>query len=41
MKVVYTAAAIKDLGEIADWLAIHYPAIAPAVELRIERSIRT
>jgi toxin ParE1/3/4 len=35
MKVVYTTAALRDLGEIADWLALHYPAIAPAVELRI------
>jgi hypothetical protein len=26
MKVVYTAAALRDLDEIADWLAVHYPA---------------
>ena len=35
MKIVYTAAALNDLDEIADWLAIHYPTIAPAVERRI------
>jgi len=35
MRVVYTAAALRDLDEIADWLALHYPAIAPAVERRI------
>jgi toxin ParE1/3/4 len=35
MKVVYTAAALSDLDEIADWLATHYPTIAPAVERRI------
>ena len=35
MKVRYTPAALADLGEIADWLSIHYPAIAAAVERRI------
>jgi len=35
MKVLYTPAALADLGEIADWLTIHYPAIAVAVERRI------
>ena len=35
MRVVYTAAALRDLDEIADWLAVHYPAIAPSVEQRI------
>jgi toxin ParE1/3/4 len=35
MKVVYTEEALKDLDEIADWLIVHDPAIAPAVELRI------
>jgi len=35
MKVVFTTAALKDLDEIADWLTIHYPTIAPAVERRI------
>jgi toxin ParE1/3/4 len=35
MKVVYTAAALHDLNQIADWLAFHYPTIAPAVERRI------
>jgi plasmid stabilization system protein ParE len=36
MKVVYTAAALKDLDEIADWLVAHYPVIAPVVERRIQ-----
>ena len=31
MKVVYTPAALRHLDEIADWLAVHYPTIAPAV----------
>ncbi len=35
MKVVYTAAARRDLDEIADWLVVHYPTIAPDVERRI------
>jgi toxin ParE1/3/4 len=35
MKVVYTDAALRDLDDIADWLAVHYPSIAPAVEQRI------
>jgi toxin ParE1/3/4 len=35
MKVVYTAAALQDLDEIAEWLAVHYPTIAPTVERRI------
>ena len=35
MRVVYTAAALSDLDEIADWLAVHYPAIASSVERRI------
>jgi toxin ParE1/3/4 len=35
MKVVYTATAVNDLAEISDWLAVHYPAIAPAAERRI------
>jgi plasmid stabilization system protein ParE len=39
MRVVYTAAALRDLEEIADWLAVHYPAIAPAVELRIRAAV--
>jgi len=39
MKVVYTAAALGDLAEIADWLAIHYPSIAPAVERRIRLAV--
>ena len=39
MKVVYTAAAQSDLVEIAGWLAVHYPSIAPAVERRIRLTI--
>lgn len=35
MKVFYTPAALRDLDEIADWLDVHYPTIAPAVERRI------
>jgi toxin ParE1/3/4 len=35
MKVVFTPAALRDLAEIADWLAVHYPTIAAAVERRI------
>jgi plasmid stabilization system protein ParE len=33
MRVVYTAAALRDLDEIADWLRLHYPTIARNVEL--------
>jgi hypothetical protein len=39
MKVVYTSAALRDVDEIADWLAVHYPTIAPAVERRIRSVI--
>ena len=35
MKVIYTAAALRDLDEIAEWLAVHYPMIAPKIERRI------
>lgn len=35
MKVVYTAAAQNDLREIGEWLAAHYPVVAPRVEQRI------
>lgn len=35
MKVVYTAAALRDLDEIAEWLSVHYPTIAPVVARRI------
>lgn len=35
MRVVYTPAALRDLSEIADWLATHYPTIALDVERRI------
>ena len=35
MKVVYTEEALRDLDAIADWLIVHYPAVAPAVERRI------
>jgi toxin ParE1/3/4 len=39
MKVVYTDEALNDLGAIADWLAVHYPTAAPAVERRIRRVV--
>jgi plasmid stabilization system protein ParE len=35
MKIRYTETALGDLEHIIDWLAAHYPAIAPAVERRI------
>ncbi len=35
MKVVYAAAAQNDLREIGEWLAAHYPTVAPHVERRI------
>ncbi len=35
MKVVYTDEAIRDLSEIATYLAGHYPSIAPLVERRV------
>ena len=38
MKVVYTEEALRDLDAIADWLIVHYPTVAPAIERRI-RSI--
>jgi plasmid stabilization system protein ParE len=39
MKAVYTPASLIDLAEIADWLAVHYPSLAPAVELRIRQVV--
>jgi toxin ParE1/3/4 len=39
MKILYTDAGLKDLTEIADWLAGHYPAIAPIVERRIREVV--
>jgi toxin ParE1/3/4 len=39
MKVVYTAAALKELDEIAEWLSTHYPTIALAVEWRIRNVV--
>lgn len=35
MKVIYTPAALRDLDEIADWLAAHHPTFAPAVGHRV------
>jgi toxin ParE1/3/4 len=35
MKVVYTEEALRDLDAIADWLIVHYPAVAPIIERRI------
>jgi plasmid stabilization system protein ParE len=37
MKVVYTEEALRDLDAIADWLIVHYPTVAPAVERRIRQ----
>jgi toxin ParE1/3/4 len=39
MKVVYTPAALRDVAAIADWLATHYPTIAPLVERRIRATV--
>jgi toxin ParE1/3/4 len=39
MKVVYTNEALNDLAAIADWLIVHYPAVAPVVERRIRRVV--
>jgi toxin ParE1/3/4 len=39
MKVVYTDEALNDLAAIADWLMVHYPTVAPAVEQRIRRVV--
>jgi toxin ParE1/3/4 len=39
MKVVYTDEALNDLAGIADWLIVHYPAVAPVVERRIRRVV--
>jgi toxin ParE1/3/4 len=39
MKVVYTEEALRDLDAIADWLILHYPAVAPAVERRIRHVV--
>jgi plasmid stabilization system protein ParE len=30
MKVVYTDEALGDIEAIAEWLAAHYPTVAPA-----------
>ena len=39
MRVVYTDEALRDLADIAVWLAHHYPTIGPAVERRIKRAV--
>ena len=36
MKVVWTEDALRDLDEIADYLAVHFPTVAPAVGLRVQ-----
>jgi plasmid stabilization system protein ParE len=36
MKVVWTDEALRDLDEIAEYLATHYPTVAPAVGLRVQ-----
>ena len=35
MKVVWTDEALRDLDEIAEYVATHYPKVAPAIEDRI------
>jgi toxin ParE1/3/4 len=35
MNVTYTEEALRDLDAIADWLIVHYPAVASVVERRI------
>jgi plasmid stabilization system protein ParE len=35
MKVVWTDEALRDLDEIAEYVTVHYPTVAPAVGLRI------
>ncbi|MDO8398596.1 MAG: type II toxin-antitoxin system RelE/ParE family toxin [Bradyrhizobium sp.] len=39
MKVIYTEEALRDLEAIADWLILHYPAVAPVVERRIRNVV--
>jgi toxin ParE1/3/4 len=39
MKVVYTEDALNDLDAIADWLIVHHPAVAPAIERRVRRAV--
>jgi toxin ParE1/3/4 len=39
MKVVYTEEALEDLEAIADWLIVHYPTVAPAIERRIRNVV--
>jgi toxin ParE1/3/4 len=39
MKIVYTEDALRDLDAIADWLLLHYPAVAPGFERRIRRAV--
>jgi plasmid stabilization system protein ParE len=37
MRVVYTDEALSDVEAIAEWLATHYPTVAPAVETHPQR----
>jgi toxin ParE1/3/4 len=39
MKIVWTEDALRDLDEIATYLAVHYPSIAPAVERRVKTAV--
>jgi toxin ParE1/3/4 len=39
MRVVWTEEALHHLEEIAAYLAVHYPKVAPALELRIRAVI--
>jgi plasmid stabilization system protein ParE len=40
MRVAWTDAALRDLDDIADYLLIHYPAVAPAFKRRLQTVIR-
>lgn len=37
MKVRFTEAALADIGQIREFLLLHYPSVAPMVEERIRR----
>jgi plasmid stabilization system protein ParE len=39
MKVVFTEDALRDLDAIADWLVVHYPAVAPVIERRVRNVV--
>src|SRR5262245_42032773 len=35
MKVVFTDEALRDLDDITDWVALHYPGLGAALERRL------